>query len=192
MTTMRRSFRPGLERLETRFQPSVVMPQAIRFNRSAYPSERQSILNGNQGSYPYLGSNYQVLAPSSGGYNCISYSLGRRDVWISQQMGPPGAPLAWMDHLYAQYGFHRLPSLANGKLDVALAPGVRKVVLYGTTGPHGVVTDILHAEVQDKGGTYSCKMGDGPLIRYAPFYAMSGPSDGYPIAVYARNQGKVS
>jgi hypothetical protein len=92
-----------------------------------------------------------------------------------------------MDHLYAQYGFQRLPPLASGKLDILLEPGVHKVVLYGTTGRHGVVTNILHAEVQDRDGTWSCKMGPGPLIRYPKFYAMSGPDDGYPIAVYARS-----
>jgi type VI secretion system secreted protein VgrG len=158
----------------------------VDFNQSAYPGERQGISDGSQGEYPYLGQNYQVLAPSSGTYNCISYSLGLFNVWISQQMGPKGAPLAWMDNLYAQHGFHRLAPLANGKLDVSLESGVRKVILYGMTGRHGVVTNILHAEVQDKSGTYSSKLGDGPLIRYSTFYAMSGPSDGWPIAVYAR------
>jgi type VI secretion system secreted protein VgrG len=176
-----RRFRPGLERCEVRIPLSTAVGHAVTFNRSAYPSERQGISAGDQGDYPYLGQNYQVLAPSSGGYNCISYSLGLRNVWIAQQMGPPRAPLAWMDHLYAQYGFRRLPTM-----DVSLDPGVRKVVLYGTTGRHGVVTDILHAEVQDKDGTWSSKLGDGPMIHYPHFNTLSGPSVGHPIAVYAR------
>lgn len=128
--------------------------------------------------FPYLG-NYQTLAGSSSTYNCISYTLGDYNTWISQQMGPPKRPLAWMDNLYAGAGFKRLPGM-----DVSLIPGEKKVVLYGYTNKNGTVTNILHGELQDKDGTWSSKLGDGPLIKYSGFNALSSPAYGHPICVY--------
>lgn len=189
-----RRFQPGIERFEGRTLLSTARPPvltqgvvaaavgegevAAEFNLARLSGER-----GKQSAsdYPLLGQRYEVLAPSSDRYNCIAHSLGLHDRWIAPRTTPGPNPLAWMDKLYARYGYSRLPTL-----DTSLQPDARKVVLYGYVRPNGVVREVRHAALQRVDGTWTSKLGHNALIRHPKVASVSGPSYGRLVAVYSR------
>src|SRR5262245_58221707 len=116
---------------------------------------------GGQRLFPHLGTDFEVLAPSTEDYNCIAYSLGRLSVWINPQTGPEENPFALMDLLYQGAGFIRA-----GTVEMSLEPGKRKVVLYATRKPDGGIERLTHAAVQEADGNWVSKLGQGPLIRH--------------------------
>jgi type VI secretion system secreted protein VgrG len=149
-------------------------------DRTQFPEERLVLEGpGGQRLFPHLGSDFEVLATSTEGYNCIAYSLGRLSVWINPQTGPEEDPFASMDILYQGLGFIRA-----GALEVSLEPGKRKVVLYATRTSDGGIERITHAAVQEADGNWVSKLGQGPLIRHETPAAVSGPLFGEPVAVY--------
>ena len=149
-------------------------------DRTKFPEERL-ILEGPGGRrlFPHLGSDFEVLAPSTEDYNCIAYSLGRLSVWINPQTGPEQNPFAAMDLLYQDLGFIRA-----GTLEVSLESGKRKVALYATLTSDGRIERITHAAAQETDGNWVSKLGQGPLIRHETPAAVSGPLFGEPVAVY--------
>jgi hypothetical protein len=133
-----------------------------------------------KGGFPILGR-YQVLAPSTGrenkkgAYNCIAHSLKIYDRWVW-----PGKRVADFDRLYGGHGYRRVRGL-----DYRFNPRLEKVVLYAKRDRAGQV-ECTHACRQLSDGTWTSKLGGGPLIRHASPDSVDGPSYGRPIAVYVR------
>jgi hypothetical protein len=132
-------------------------------------------------SFPNLG-NYEVLAPSTGRdpkkqtvYNCISHTLRIYHRWEW-----PGKNVTDFDRLYGQAGYKRVR-----KLDYSFDPAVEKIVLYAKVKADGTV-ECTHGAKQLADGTWTSKLGGGPLIRHATPVSVAGPSYGRPIAVYVR------
>lgn len=130
---------------------------------------------------PKLGDDYQVFDRSTIRYNCISYSLGIRDRWISPVTGPGRLPLLWADRVYGRLGYRRLPAA-----DLRPSAGTEKVAVYAIVGGDGRVARLTHAAVQLPDGTWASKVGPFALIRHRTPAAMEGPSHGRVVAVYAR------
>ena len=130
---------------------------------------------------PHLGEDFEVLAPPTRAFNCVAHALGRQDEWINPVTGPPEDPFREMDRRYGEHGFTRLPTL-----DLALVPGVQKVAVYALRNAGGGVEEITHAALQEADGTWSSKLGQGPLIRHGTVEALAGPAYGEPVTVYVR------
>lgn len=188
MQSDRHRFRPSLEAFERRDAPSVAAPGAALvhaaaatssgFRRDRFPSEREKITARD---YPFLGSDYEVLAPSTRMYNCIAHALGIHNRWINPQTGPARARLAWADRTFGKVGYTRLPTL-----DASPAPRFQKVALYGYTNRDGSIREVRHAALQRADGTWTSKLGGDALIRHRDHLGVAGPSYGHLIAVYAR------
>src|SRR5579863_9826976 len=130
---------------------------------AAFPKERAALQSPERrANFPRLGSDFQVLAPSTGGprypgaYNCIAWSLGNTHEWVW-----PGESVADFDALYGKYGYTRQPGL-----NLAVEPGKRKVVLFATLNPDGTIKAATHAAVQEADGTWTSKLGGMALIRH--------------------------
>ena len=83
--------------------------------------------------------------------------------------------------MYAALGYKR-----SAGMNTALEPGKEKVVVYATKWPDGSFREVTHGAVQQADGTYTSKMGQGPLIRHLTPEALNGPGYGEPVAVYER------
>jgi hypothetical protein len=130
-------------------------------------------------SFPNLGARYEVLAPSTGNkgkgaYNCIAHTLRVYHVWVW-----PGSRVADFDRVYGRAGYRRVRGL-----DFSYQPKVDKVVLYAKVVKGRVV--CTHGSRQLADGTWTSKLGGGPLIRHATPNSVAGPSYGRPIAVYVK------
>jgi hypothetical protein len=131
-------------------------------------------------SFPNL-ANFEVLAPSTGkagtkgAYNCIAHSLRIYTRWVWE-----GNKLSDFDRLYGQHGFRRIKTL-----DYRFDARYEKVVLYAKVGPTGEL-DCTHGSRQLTDGTWTSKLGAGPLIRHDTPESVSGPSYGKPVYVYIR------
>lgn len=121
--------------------------------------------------------NFVAIGPPVQRYNCIALTLGNRSEWID-----PGQDLERYDELYKQHGYQRLSSV-----DLTHDPATEKIVVYGVKlrapSPRIAVT---HGARMDEDGTFISKLGSYPLIRHRDAHAVSGPSYGTPVAVYAR------
>lgn len=138
------------------------------------PTERVSFAN--------LGDEFEVLAPASTTYNCISWSLGVRDRWIWPAKN--GAPVSFgdFDDLYKGQGYRR-----SNKLDVDLDSGREKVVLYAKVSVNGVL-EPTHSARQLDDGSWSSKVGRLPLIRHLHPEDVSGDTYGEPFALFTRER----
>ncbi len=181
---------------------------AVRLDRQRYLPERRRLESpAEKKHFPHLGTNYEVLAPSTpyqgtlkvvrreNGiavrgpaapparrvYNCIAHSLGIHNGWVNPETATNGFPLARMDAMYRTLGYVRLRDL-----DFRRVPGKQKVVVYATRTSSGSIKKVTHAAVQDRNGTWTSKLGKLALIRHLTPQALSGPSYGEPVAVYAR------
>lgn len=127
--------------------------------------------------FPNLKDNFDTLAPGDDGYNCIAWSLGLRDEWTW-----PGERVPDFDALYAKQGYVPLDDI-----DVSHDPALEKVALYGhaLSGGRGEVA-VTHAARMDEEGRWTSKLGTEPLIRHDDVNAVSGPSYGKLVRVYAR------
>ena len=158
-----------------------VGPRAA-MDRSAYRFERLCLSTPfARRRVPALGGDYQVFGRSTIRYNCISYSLGIRDRWISPVTGPGRLPFLWADRVYGRLGYRRLPAA-----DLRPSPGSEKVAVYAILGGDGRVARLTHAAVQLPDGSWASKVGPFALIRHRTPAAMEGPSHGRVVAVYAR------
>ncbi len=156
--------------------------QAAARNQTRLATERQRLQNtSNRRSFPRLGSAFEVLAPATDRYNCISHSLGIHNRWIDPQTGPANAPLAFMDQLYRSAGYRRM-----SVLDFRRQSGVQKVVVYGLRNESGRIVRVTHAAIQATDGTWQSKLGGLALIRHATPQSLAGPEYGVPIALYVR------
>jgi hypothetical protein len=130
-------------------------------------------------SFPKLGKRFEVLAPATMTYNCISWSLGQNSSWLWPRS--PGEPvaLADFDGLYALYGFKRVTGL-----DFTRQKGIEKVVLFAYSKDGKV--EITHACRQLPDGSWSSKLGSLPLIRHLRPDDLAGPTYGSPWVIYVR------
>lgn len=152
---------------------------ALPLDTSRFPAARQVIMQAE--GFPNLRGCFEVIDPTIGTrYNCIAHSLGIYTQWISPATGPAGAPLAPMDRLYRAKGYAR-----GTTLDFSLAPQVEKIALYGIVW-NKQITEVTHAAVQERTGTWTSKLGKMPLIRHTHLAALSGGSYGVPVAVYVK------
>lgn len=152
-------------------------------DRSKHQEERNQFRGIFQTSFPDLGEEYEILEPSTARYNCIAHSLGINDSWVQPETGSADAPLSFMDTLYLEQGFQRVPEMT-----FALDSGYVKVVLYALTADDGTIKEVTHAAVQDPSGTWESKVGQGPLIRHPTPESLNGPVYGEPVAVYLMNR----
>jgi len=131
-------------------------------------------------SFPNVGK-FDILAPSTGkagtrgGYNCIAHTLRIYDRWVW-----PGSRIADFDKLYGAAGYRRVRGL-----NFRFNPKMEKIVLYAKRGKKGKI-ECTHGCRQLTDGTWTSKLGAGPLIRHASPDSVDGPSYGRPIAVYVR------
>ena len=107
--------------------------------------------------------------------------MGKTDEWIEPVTGPANAPFTAMDLLFVAHGYRRLPTL-----DYRHKQGKSKVALYAIRNPDGTVAEVTHAALQADDGTWTSKIGQGPLIRHSTPNSLSGPAYGEPVAVYQR------
>jgi hypothetical protein len=156
---------------------------SVRFDDKKYADERQTFFDPDfRRAFPRLGSNFEVLAPPTPDYNCISYSLGIRNRWVNPETGLQSAVLSRMDKMYGAQGYRRL-----SKLDLSVEPGKQKVAVYMTMNPDGTLGEVTHAAVQQRDGTWTSKLGRGALIRHRTPEALRGAMYGLPVAVYVRS-----
>lgn len=133
-------------------------------------------------SFPQL-QNFEVLAPSTGkagtkgAYNCIAHTLRNYSTWVW-----PGDKLADFDKLYGQAGFRRIKGL-----DFRFDERFEKIVLYAKVHPNGRL-ECTHGSKQLADGTWTSKLGAGPLIRHRDPNSVGGPSYGQPVYVYVRQR----
>jgi hypothetical protein len=133
-------------------------------------------------NFPSL-SVFEVLAPSTpgagkkGGYNCIAHTLRVYNRWVW-----PGKQVADFDRLYGSHGYRRVRTL-----DYRFHAQLDKVVLYAKRLPGGG-WECTHGARQLADGTWTSKLGAGPLIRHPTPEAVAGPSYGRPVAVYVRRR----
>jgi hypothetical protein len=154
---------------------SRVAPSRVRF-ASDYRLLRSSRW---QRSFPNLRDNYRVLGRSTdpkkkSGYNCIAHTVRNYSRWVW-----PGNRVADFDRLYRRHGYRRVRGL-----NYRVHPRLEKIVLYGKRGKGRWV--CTHGALQLRDGTWTSKLGSGPLIHHDTPEALIGPSYGRPIAVYVR------
>jgi hypothetical protein len=181
----------------------------VRLNTAGFPNEREKLASpAERRSFPRLGTNYEVLAPSTPYqgklnvirrsaaitvlapektaprkvYNCIAHSLGIHYGWVNPETGPAANPLTKMDQMYRVRGYTRLSTL-----DYRLVPGKQKVVVYATVNANRQIKAVTHAAIQSPDGTWTSKLGALALIRHVNPQALNGPTYGQPVAVYIRN-----
>jgi type VI secretion system secreted protein VgrG len=129
-----------------------------------------------QQHFPNL-SGARVLGGMTRRYNCISHSLGVYSHWTW-----PGDTVVGFDSLYWQSGYRR-----SAYLDLRHQPGVQKIALYATLDGSGNLA-VTHAARQEVRGGWTSKLGAGPLIWHPSAHSLTGPSYGFPIAVYTRSR----
>ena len=117
---------------------------------------------------------FQILAPSTPNYNCISHAIGLHDRWLW-----PGSRVEDFDRLFGQVGYSRQ------RLRPTAGVRIECIVLYGKRDETGGV-EITHAARALADGTFTSKLGRGPLIRHATLTDLAGGFYGMPVAVYYR------
>jgi hypothetical protein len=160
---------------------SLVPPPKPAPPRAEYEIEYR-ILEGRdwKTDFPNLGDRFDVLAPSTGrpgkkgAYNCIAHTMRIYDRWVW-----PGERVADFDQLYGKEGYRR-----GNRLDYSFDPRIDKIVLYAKRVNDKIV--CTHGCRQLADGTWTSKLGGGPLIRHLRPESVGGPAYGAPLAVYTR------
>jgi hypothetical protein len=145
------------------------------FDTATYSGERWKV----DSWFPRIRGEFEVDNTSTGIYNCIAWSLGVTNKWIN-----PPKSLAEADKLNGQYGYKRMSGL-----NFSLTPFTEKVALYALKDASGRITSFTHQARQLPDGSWTSKLGKGPLIRHVNPDALdgNGPDDyGVPVAVYSR------
>lgn len=167
------AYRPGKAAANLRRLP---------LNKKRFPSQRRILLSRvERKSFPYLGTDFEVMAPRTKVYNCIAWSIGITSRWVW-----PGTTVSAFDRLYGSYGFRRVRTGRLTATDFAVVPGVQKIVLYAHVSKDGKVK-CTHGARQLSDGTWTSKLGKLPRIRHLTPQALNGPSYGRPIAVYVKS-----
>lgn len=159
---------------------------------AAFPQSR-AVVVGWKADFPFLGDDFEVQGtgtpnPTScatkagtdkaipGTYNCIAHTAGIKNVWVN-----PYQKAAGWDLYYGPLGYKQ----ATGT-DTSFVKGVQKVAVYAKRLPDGRLKEYTHAAVQEADGTWTSKLGSGPLIRHRTAEAVAGGSYGEVVRVYER------
>lgn len=179
------------------FDPEALLgqPPAVRpMDTAKFPAERRWVL-GLKDRFPKLGADFEVLGAGTpdpdtcaaragtrqaipGTYNCIAHTAGIKNVWVNPYQTGAG----WDDY-YGPLGYKR----AAGT-DTSFTTGTQKVAVYATKRPDGQLKQYTHAAVQDADGTWTSKLGSGPLIRHRTAEAVGGGLYGEVVRVYERRR----
>jgi hypothetical protein len=133
--------------------------------------------------FPHLGDAFEILGPSTMAFNCIAHSLGKTDDWINPQTGPTGDPLVQMEQLYRDNRYTN-----SNSVDCSLTIDEVKLAVYALIDEHDTIQEVTHAAIQDADGTWTSKIGGGPLIRHATPEALHGPAYGKVVAVFVKQR----
>jgi hypothetical protein len=149
-------------------------------NRSNLSQFRHGVTATN--AFPKLLSNFEVLAGPGQGkmYNCIAHSLGYHDRWVNPITSRGANKLASMDALYAKQGYKRI-----SHLDYRVQAGHQKVVVYAKVSKGGI-TEVTHAAIQSRDGSWTSKLGRNALIRHLFPEDLAGGEYGVPVAIYVK------
>jgi hypothetical protein len=162
------------------------------------PNERAVVLAWKK-SFPKLGEDFEVLGEGTphptecgakagldgkvsagavipGTYNCIAHTGGIKNVWVNPYQTVEGWNL-----YYSPLGLKPTPGL-----DLSIEPGVQKVAVYATKTAAGKIDQYTHAAIQESDGTWTSKLGSGPLIRHRTALAVEGPVYGEVVRVYVK------
>lgn len=149
----------------------------------ADPAWKRMVLNAKIGSgktYPNAtAENFVGLGPNSPSYNCIAWTLGKRNEWVW-----PGETVKAFDALYANAGYQPLETF-----DASFDPALEKVAIYGRKGALSGRVEVLHGAHQELDGEWTSKLGADYLIRHKTLEVINGFSFGEPVRVYARPRG---
>lgn len=171
-----------LAREAARTAPAELSLLPVPMDKTAYADERKLFESpGWKSTFPNLGSDFEVLGPSTPNYNCIAHTLGDHAQWVNPETGPKNDPLSKMDAKYAALGYKR-----SSNTNTAVEPGKEKIVVYATKNSDGSIKEVTHGAVQQPDGTYTSKLGQGPLIRHPTPEALNGPVYGEPVGVYEK------
>jgi hypothetical protein len=163
------------------------------------PAERATVLRWST-DFPNLGDDFEVIGPGTrnptrareaafgekaragqvipGTYNCIAHTAGIKNVWVNPYQTVEG----W-DLFYGPLGYR-----ASDRTDTSLEAGLQKVAVYATRAAGRESKEYTHAAIQDGDGTWTSKLGSGPLIRHRTADAVSGPAYGEVVRVYSRKR----
>lgn len=183
--------KPGLV-----FDPELLLGKPTEYVRpmdiTAFPQSRAVVL-GWKADFPFLGDDFEVQGTGTpnpttcatkagtdraipGTYNCIAHTAGIKNVWVN-----PYQKAAGWDLYYEPLKYKK----AAGT-DTSFVKGVQKVAVYAKKLPDGRLKEYTHAAVQEADGTWTSKLGSGPLIRHRTAEAVAGGSYGEVVRVYER------
>ena len=111
-----------------------------------------------------------------GTYNCIAYTTGIKNVWVDPYQTVEG----WDLYYGREFSRSKTP-------DVSYEAGLLKVAVYATVTTDGKAK-CTHAALQHDDGTWSSKLGSGPLIRHRTAESVSGPIYGEVVLVYVKKK----
>jgi len=157
---------------------------AQAFDTTRFPGERQ-IVAGWRKDFPILvefevkaagTENPSLTKTKAGTFNCISHTAGIKNYWIN----PFQTRVEW-DKFYAPLGYK-----PTSNLDTSFVAGQQKVAVYAVKKNSGL--EYTHGSVQEADGTWTSKLGSGPLIRHKTADAVNGPIYGEVVRVYVRSR----
>jgi hypothetical protein len=160
--------------LTSTYQLKPLAPASGTLDRTKLPGERVKMLV--TPGFQNLKGAFEVLAPATPTYNCLSWSLGVTTEWL----WPKDATVKGFDTYLGGIGYKRL-----GIMDEKPVPFRQKLVLFGKLDGAGTVK-ILHAVKVEADGTFTSKVGGLPLIKHLTLKALAGEAYGDPIAVYMK------
>lgn len=180
------------------FDPELILGKPTAFVRpmdtAALPQSRAVVL-GWKKDFPFLGDDFEVQGAGTpnptacatkagtdkaipGTYNCIAHTAGIKNVWVNPYQKGEG----W-DLYYNPLGYKRVSGT-----DTSFTKGVQKVAVYAKKLPDGRLKEYTHAAVQEADGTWTSKLGSGPLIRHRTAEAVGGGTYGEVVRVYERTR----
>ncbi len=192
-TTPSRKLTPLEEEIRRLSLPLSVSKAERVMDTKSFPKER-ALLAGWKGSFPKLGTDFEVLgectAPAAdcrsiigegqkifpGSYNCIAHAAGIKNLWVN-----PFERVAQWEAYFKPLGY-ALQATNSTQHEV----GVQKVAVYGKLNAKGQIAEYTHAAIQEGDGTWTSKLGSGPLIRHRTAEAVNGPSYGEVVRVFVR------
>lgn len=182
----------------TLWEPSLDLGKPFEFVRpmdvTKLPLDRATVL-GWKKDFPLLGDDFEVQGSGTpnpttcatkagtdkaipGTYNCIAHTAGIKNVWVNPYQKGEG----W-DLYYHPLGYKRVTGT-----DTGFVKGTQKVAVYAKKLPDGRLKEYTHAAVQEADGTWTSKLGSGPLIRHRTAEAVGGGSYGEVVRVYERTR----
>ncbi len=156
--------------------------EPIQLNSKAFARVRLQVADEAQAQgivYPNLGrDDWELMGDFTDRFNCIAHTIGDHTEWHW-----PGSKRADFDRFYRENGFVPFTDDVRHPHAFSLVAALEKIVLFGDARGDG-----QHAIVQAPDGSWSSKMGRGPLTRIASPWKLSGGPTGVPLRVYARER----